>query len=279
MIKLVWLFLALGVILPQAAWANRAEIMLFPTRIVIEKKDSYATVIIRNAGNATGMFSVDVVDMAMQEDGRVTPLEEGKADSYSAAPYLIIAPRRVTLKPGEGQSIRVMLRKAAKMAPGEYRSHLRLKIDNDDVEGSSGEKKPPPGAVEVSTKVNMVMIIPVIIRIGETTLSMKIESPKVIRDAKGKTMIVMNLLRDGNRSSMGDFTFTYTAPGGKPQVIKSYPGIPVYRPTSLRRVVIPLNDIPPRIDLTKGKLDIVYTAQENEGKKKLAEAQINLSAQ
>jgi hypothetical protein len=86
----------------------------------------------------------------------------------------------------------------------------------------------------------------------------------------------MVLLREGNRSSMGDFTFTYTPPGGAAQQIKFYPGVPVYRSTARRVVTIPLNDIPAGVDLTKGKLDILYAAQESEDRKKLAETQINL---
>lgn len=277
--KLLWLFVTLCILLPQTAWANRAEVMMIPTRVVMENKDRYTTVVIKNIGNATGHFSVDMIDMEMKEDGMVVPFEEGKADPYSAVPFLRVAPKSITLKPGESQNVRIMLRKPDDLAAGEYRSHMRVKVENDNVEATEEKAAAPQKDAQIQVKANLVLIIPVIVRHGEMTLAMKIESPKVTRDAKGHPVIGMSLLREGNRSSMGDFTFSYAAPGGQSQVIKTFPGIPVYRSVGRRQVVIPLDDIPAGVDLTKGRLDIIYAAQEKEGGSKLAEAQIDLSAQ
>lgn len=277
---ILWLLVVLGILLPQTAWANRAEIMLIPTRVVMENKDRYTTIVIKNIGNATGYFSVDMIDMAMKEDGIVVPLEEGKTDPYSAIPYLRAAPKSITLKPGEAQNVRVMLRKPDTLPAGEYRSHMRVKVEDDNVEATEARAaNPEQKDAQIQVKANLVLIIPVIVRHGETTLSVKIESPEILRDSKGRPQIGMSLLRDGTRSSMGDFTFSYTAPGGKAQQIKTFPGIPVYRSIARRQVVIPLDDIPAEVDLTKGKLDIVYSAQEKDGGQKLAEMQMDLSAQ
>lgn len=280
--ELAGLFVILGALLPQAAQAdNRAEIMMVPTRVVMQDKDRYTQVVVKNVGNATGDLSLDMIDMAMLEDGMVQPLEAGKTDPYSARPFLRVAPHSMTLKPGETQYVRIMLRKPENMAAGEYRSHMAVTIVNDNVEALAAEKALVAAGqkkeARIAVKVNVVMSIPVIIRNGETTLSMKIESPKITRDANGKPVMVLNLVRQGNRSSMGDFTFTHITPAGKSQVIKFYPGIAAYRSVDHRQVSIPLNDIPAGVDLSKGKLDIVYAAQENEDRKKLAETQMTLA--
>lgn len=275
---LAGLFLAWAILLPQVSWANRAQAMLVPTRVVIEDKDRYSTILVRNTGNATGDFAIEMVDMTMGEEGGIEPLKEGQSDPYSAQPYVRIAPHSMTLKPGEAQNVRVMIRKPEGMAPGEYRSHLRLSIVNDNVEAKEAEKKAAPEEKKgnIAVKINMVMVIPLIVRHGETTLSMKFESAKIGKDTNGKPVATMVLLREGNRSSMGDFKFTHTPPGGVAQEIKFFPGVPVYRSATRRVVTVPLNDIPAGVDLTKGKLDILYAAQEKEDRKKLAEIQINL---
>jgi len=281
---LACLFLALCILLPQASWANRAEVLLLPTRVVMENGDRFTTVVVKNVGNATGNFSVSLVDMEMKEDGLVTPLAPGKTDPYSAIPYIRIAPKSITLKPGETQNVRIMVRKPETLPPGEYRSHLRLSLDNDNVEGTPDSTADPFNPAKqpeahIAVKANLVLVIPVIVRNGETTLNMKITSPKITYDDKGKPALALTMLREGTRSSMGDFAITYTGSDGHAQLIKSFPGVPVYRPLVKRTVSIPLDDMPAGIDLTHGKLDIVYTAQAKEGTgDKLAEAELNLSA-
>jgi hypothetical protein len=282
--KILFLLLAMTTLCPQISWAGqRAEVMVLPTRIVMENKDRYTTVIIKNTGDATGNFSVDMIDMTMQEDGMVVPLEKGGGDPYSAIPYLRIAPKSMVLKPGEAQNVRIMLRKPEGLQPGEYRSHIRVKIENDNVEPSRSPGKEAtqapkaPKESQITVKTNLVLIIPVIVRNGETSLSLWMASPKIIRSAKGVPALKVTLLRQGNRSSMGDFNVTYNAPGGKPQIIKRFPGIPVYRSVNQRTVLIPMDDIPKGINLSTGKLDITYSAQEKEGGKKLAQAQLDLA--
>src|SRR3954464_6792233 len=103
--KLVCLLLAFGILFPHASWANRAEVLLLPTRVIMENGDRYTTVVVKNTGNATGNFSVSLIDMEMKEDGLVSPFPDGKSDPLSAIPYLRIAPKSITLKPGETQNV------------------------------------------------------------------------------------------------------------------------------------------------------------------------------
>jgi hypothetical protein len=62
----------------------------------------------------------------------------------------------------------------------------------------------------------------------------------------------------------------------RPKVIKVFRGVPVYRPTARRFISVRLDEMPKGVSLSQGKLSIVYTAQEKEGGKKLAEAQMDL---
>lgn len=252
---------------------EKAEITLLPTRIVMGKTDRFATVTVKNSGQAEGNYTTDLIDMQMREDGMVVPLPEGQADEFSAKPYLHMAPRSFTLKPGESQNVRILLRKPENLAPGEYRSHLQVRLANDNVTAAA---KPVKNSTAIAVKTNIVLVIPVIFRNGDTTLSMKIEDAKLTHDARGAPVLDMYLARTGDRSSMGDIAVNYIPPGGgSPKLLKSFPGVPVYRPTARRLIAVPL-DVPPGTNLGEGTLDITYTAQAKEGGQQLAEARLAL---
>jgi P pilus assembly chaperone PapD len=132
--KISCLFLAFSLLLPHAAHANRAEVMLLPPRVVMENNDRYSTIVIRNIGNATGDFTVGLQDMKMLETGMIMPLDPGETPQYSAIPYIHITPKSMTLKPGETQNVRLMLRVPENLEPGEYRTHVKVRLVNDNTD-------------------------------------------------------------------------------------------------------------------------------------------------
>jgi hypothetical protein len=75
---------------------------------------------------------------------------------------------------------------------------------------------------------------------------------------------------------MGDISITYYPQSGLPQIIKVFRGVSVYRPTARRFISVPLDETPKGLSLARGKLGIVYSAQQKEGGTKLAETQLSL---
>lgn len=267
--KIIFLAFVLALLAPQAGWAKNAEIMMLPTRVVMENNDRSSTVVIKNTGDATGDFDIELIDMKMDENGMVVPYAAGETPQYSAVPYVHISPKSVTLKPGESQNVRLLLHKPENMEPGEYRAHVKVRLVSDNVD----EPKPTKDAV-IAVKTNLVIIIPVIIRNGQTTLTMGIDQAKLNNGKAGHPTVDLYLTRDGNQSSMGDLSVTCTA-GGNRQVIKFFPGVSVYRPTPRRFVSIPLDETPKNVDLSACKLDVTYTAQQKDGGKALAQAPVS----
>ena|SRR5579871_4561223 len=271
--RLSFLFLVFSLLLPSAAHANRAEVMILPVRVVMENNDRYETVVVKNVGDATGDFRVGLQDMKMLGNGMVVPLDPGESPQYSAMPYLHVTPKSMTLKPGQTQTVRLMLRVPENLEPGEYRTHafVRLVNDNTDAQVNTAGKD-----AVITVKANVVIIIPVIVRHGATVMSIGIADARLSHDAKGTPSVDMYLTREGNRSSMGDISVTYVPQGGAPQLIKEFRGVSVYRPTARRFLSVPLDETPKGIALAHGSLDIVYSAQEKEGGKKLAETRLSL---
>ncbi len=274
--KISGLCLTLGLLIAsEAAWA-RAEILLLPTRIVMESGDRYVTVIARNTGDATANLRLELVDMAMQENGKVIIMTQEEKDPYSAIPFLRLAPLSMTLKPQASQTIRILLRKPQELEAGEYRSHLKVNVEDDNVEETEAKKKADTKETSISVKARLAFTIPVIFRTGETSIAVKFDKARVVRNEQGKPVLSFALLKEGNRSVMGDFAIGYSAAGGKMEVIKNFPGVPIYRSTPRREVLILLDDLPANVDLSKGKMNIVYTAQAKEGGMKLAETEFDL---
>lgn len=271
--KLSCLFLVLGLCLPHAAHANRAEVMILPVRVVMENNDRYNTIVIKNVGDATGDFRVGLQDMKMLENGMVLPLDPGETPQYSAMSYIHITPKSMTLKPGQTQTVRLMLRVPENLEQGEYRTHVFVRLVNDNTDAALNAAG--KDAV-ITVKANVVIIIPVIVRHGATNMSMGIAEPRLSHDARGLPSVDMYLTREGNRSSMGDIAVSYVPQGGTPQLIKEFRGVSVYRPTARRFLSVPLDETPKGISLAHGSLDIVYSAQEKEGGKALAETKLSL---
>ena len=267
MTKLLGIAILFGLILPSAARAKNAEIMLLPTRVVLEKTDRTSTVVIKNTGDATGDIHIDLVDMKMGEDGMVVPYAGGETPQFSAIPYISMSPRNAVLKPGESQNIRVLVHKPDDLAAGEYRAHLQVRVVDD-------ASAAPEKDVTLSIKTSLVIVIPVILRNGDTTLSVGIEQPRLTRDKDGNPDVTMTLTRDGTRSSMGDVCITCATGSGAPQVIKSFPGVAVYRPTARRLLSVPLDETPKDINLAACKLGVTYAIPQKDGGGKLAEAAV-----
>jgi hypothetical protein len=272
--KLACFLLALSVFWPpHVSWARHAETTIVPTRVFLENADRLATVVIKNTGDATGNYALDLVDMKMTDAGAVVYYEKGETPLFSAVPYLHIAPRSITLKPGQFQIVHIFLQKPGIREAGEYRAHLQLRVVDDDVEPAVPSVALKDGQIVV--KANLVITIPVIVRNGATTLAMSIDRPILAHDANGNPAIEMYLARQGTRSSMGDISVTCAQGGGAPRVIKLSTGIAVYRPNARRFVSVPLDETPKDVNLSKCKLGIAYTAYQHDGGKKLAEAQID----
>ena len=256
--------LALLVAGVPACWAKNAEIMLLPTRVVMEKEDHTSTVLIKNTGDKAGTVHIDLIDMKMGEDGMVVPYAEGETPQYSAIPYLTLAPRTTVLKPGETQNVRLVLHKPVNLEAGEYRAHLQVRIISDKADDAA-----------FSDKANLVIVIPVIVRFGDTTLSVGIQQPRLDRTKTGGLAIGMYLTRQGSRSAMGDIAITCNLGGGEPaQVIKFFPGVAIYRPTERRFLSVPLDETPKNIDPSACRLGVTYALQQKDGGGVLGRAEL-----
>lgn len=269
-----WLLLALLLWLPQgAAWAN---LMVSPARIVFEQKQRSAQLDLINNSNETTTYRISIVNRRMSETGEFSSIDSPAPGEQFAGDLLRYSPRQVVLPPGAGQVVRVMLRKPADLAPGEYRSHLIFEKVAAPKAHTSIDTQAAPSDGQVSVQLTMLtgLSIPVIVRHGQTAATVTLAGLELSQPAPGQgAMLAAVLQRSGNRSVYGDLSATFTPQGGAAQEVAKAGGVAVYTPNALRRIKL---EIKPGLTLARGTLRLTFSERAESGGKLLAEAAIEL---
>lgn len=264
------LICALALLLPSAA---RADLMLYPTRVVIEGRQRGAQLQIINQGEKPETYRIKLVNRRMTDTGEIVVADKPEANEQFAAEMLVYTPRQVTLQPGVSQTVRIAVRKPAGLADGEYRSHLQFDRVADATAASDLEKiaQPENGKHAIVLQTLIGASIPVIIRHGETSATVTLESLKLL-PAKGDASPMLSFVfnRQGNRSVYGDVVATYAAPGKTPVEIANVGGIALYVPNTMRKAQLPLR-LPTGVSLTGGTITLRYVQPKDAGGKPIAE--------
>jgi P pilus assembly chaperone PapD len=257
-----------------AAPPAMADLMLHPTRLVFEKNQRAAQVELINNGSESATYRISLVNRRMAEDGAFIAVTEPGPGEQFADSMLVFSPRQVTLAPGAVQTVRVMVRRPASLANGEYRSHLLFEKQPDPGAASSVEAQ---GQQQIGIVLNMLVgaSIPVIVRQGETSATADLSHLALQRGADGRPALALQIDRTGTRSVYGDLQATFTPAGGAEAVVARAGGMSVYTPNPMRRALLPVA-APGGAALAHGTLHVTYRERPDDGGKLLAEATLNL---
>lgn len=266
----------LGAVSPHPALA---DIMLYPTRVVIEGGKRSAQVEIINRGQEPETYRIAIVNRRMTELGEIILAETVQPGEQFADTMLRYTPRQVTLQPGASQTVRISVRKPADLAQGEYRSHLQFDRIADTPGLADLETATTASAkneVSIVLKTLIGASIPVIVRHGQTSASVTLDSLHVEAGRAGTAPeLGFTFRREGNRSVYGDVVATYVAPGEKPVVIGSATGIAVYVPNVERKARLPLKP-PEGLLLHGGEIQLRYNEQADAGGALIAQATVRV---
>ncbi len=232
--------------LPAGAVGGMGDINLFPKRVVIDERTRIASVGLYNRAAAAGDYEITVSDMAMQRDGRLIELgalEDAAARDAvkTASSFLRWSPRHVTLPASEAQMVRIMARVPPELPPGEYRSHFTVVSVPPETGGTSIDEAAggeTGGGIGVRIVPRFGISIPVIVRVGETTLTAGFKDIQLSTAPGAPPVLALTLTRGGTRSAFGDIVIT--APGAK-QPVAEIKGIGVYTEITERAVQVMIN--------------------------------------
>ena len=191
------------------------DVNLYPTRVVIDGRSRIATVGLYQRSIAAGEYEITVEDRAMLPDGSVVALDKVTDPALrerlrGAAGMLRWSPRRIRLLGNEAQTVRIMARTPPELPAGEYRAHfLALSVPPALEAADSIERAVKPGsgpAIGVTIVPRFGISIPVILRVGETTLAAGIGDVAITTGPDGRRSLTLTLTRAGTRSAFGDIT-------------------------------------------------------------------------
>ncbi|WP_211605019.1 fimbrial biogenesis chaperone [Vreelandella arcis] len=250
-----------------------AQLMLYPTRVVFEGNQRSAQLELINNGSETATYRITLVNRRMSETGEFSDVAEPLAGEQLADNLLQYSPRQVTLEPGAGQAVRIMVRKPADLVAGEYRSHL-LFAQQPEI---SGIRSIESGAGEIGIQLTALVgaSVPVIVRHGATDANVALTQLQLQRSSSGLPLLALQMQRNGTQSVFGDLTVSFTPRSGAEQVIGRANGVAVYTPNPLRRAGIALQP-PSGLPLSNGTLRVTYQEQAEDGGRLLAEAELSL---
>ena len=240
-----------------------AELMIAPTRIVMGPGERSTELTLVNKGNEQTAFRIAVENRRMRRDGALEAAETPRTGELFAADMIHFAPRRVILEPGARQTIRVSVDAPAGLAPGEYRSHLRLM--SAPTGAAQATAKPGEAVDDKSLSIELVAVrsltIPVIIRVGTLDATATIDGATLARAPED--MLVIKMARTGTRSTYGDLRLTLD---GQSQPVYVVRGIAIYTPNSDRDVLLPLPaDVRQKIAGHALRIDYVSTDAKSPG--------------
>jgi hypothetical protein len=246
---------------PAGSVGGMGDINLYPKRVVISDRERTASIGLYNRAASTGDYDITLTELVMTPEGRL--LQPAAATDpalaarlRSALPLLKWSPHRVTLPANEAQMVRVMVRIPPELPPGEYRAHFNAIAVPPPTEEIAVEQAKPDG-VGVHIVPRFGISIPVIVRVGETTLAAGLAGLKVTRRPDGSPAFTVRVSREGTRSAFGDLAVT--APGLK-KPLAEIRGVGVYTEIAERTVQVPIDPKADPAAYARGaKLTVTYT--------------------
>lgn len=244
-----------------------------PKRLTFDRNSRGATVYIFNQGTTPATFDIAVVDRVMLPTGEIRLASEVESDPAlkpllgrlkSAKNLVVATPRRATLAPGKGQTIRIRAMPPSDVAGGEYRSHLTVTTIPPRDTGLTAEAAAKRAPNQLTFRVQSVfgLSIPIIIRTGPVSAQGAIDnilltslaiSPDGVAPARPTPVLGFDMVRAGANSLFGNIEIRGANSQDK-EPLGVARGIGVYPEIDRRAVRIPLRRAPRAGE----KLEIVF---------------------
>lgn len=251
--------------LPAGAVSGLGDINLYPKRLVLTDRDRIGTIGVYNRTAVTGEYEITVTDKIMRPDGSIVDLASEESSAIPAgyrpaSAMLKWSPRNVQLPGNESQTVRIMPRLPAQLPSGEYRAHFTIvavppvNSDGDSIEAATGRQAPAGIGVQILPRFGIT--IPVIVRVGQTTLQSGISDVRFSDTPDGRKAISVTLTRDGTRSSFGDIVVSMP---GTSKPVALLRGVGLYTEITSRTVLVPIDPLLPANALHAGvALSVTY---------------------
>lgn len=254
---------ALATILAAPAQAQ-GDLLVAPTRVVINQGGS-AEVVLSNIGSQPATYRISAELRRMDEEGDFAEIKEADANPAEKAALAMVtfAPRRITLLPGQPQSVRIAVRPPEGLADGEYRVHMNFRA----IPAAQAPEEAPAaetGGLSIRLVPVYGITIPVFLRRGRLEGGASLANPRLLKTSYG-TFVELDMNRTGQRSVYG----ALIGKNARGEVLFDLKGIAIYSEINHRKVQIP---VPPEAQAKlTGPVKIEYRELPENGGALLAE--------
>ncbi|MCL1130158.1 hypothetical protein L2748_10585 [Shewanella sairae] len=246
------------------AFNASANLLVNPTRVELDKKNTSAVFSLVNKGTEAARYNVYFEDKKMLANGEYAELTKEQA-TQSVASFVRYSPRRVSLEPEQGTRVRLAARVPRNIIPGEYRSYIVFhQIPLAPVSNQASQQS-HSDTVSLNISAYLKISIPVIMRVGQLTSDLSIERSQLDSD---KHAVEVTLQRTGDRSSFGDIEVINTITN---EIVGVSKNIAIYTELSERNFLIPLTK-----PLNSSELLVRYKENNSLYQPKIVEAKIAL---
>jgi hypothetical protein len=267
---------------PLGYTGTGANLNIAPKRLVLDRSRRSGTIYIYNQGDAVGIFDILLVDRVMLPDGSIVPVTDAaikpgvqaSVDQLkSSRDFLQVSPRRVTLAPRQGQTVRLRLSPSAPTG-GEYRTHLTITSIPPREAGTTAESVAAAATGQFRFQISTLfgLSIPIVARLGDIDVRASIENVHVeeVPAAPGAlsprptAVLTFDLIRQGASSLYGNVEVRVA--GRRGDLIGLAKGVGVYPEIARRSVRLALIRPPAPGE----KLEITFTDDDTSPGKVLA---------
>jgi P pilus assembly chaperone PapD len=264
-------FILLTFFLFSATGFAQGDLMILPKRLVFDGSQRSQEINLINTGSNPATYAISIIQYKMTEDGNFVEVTEPEEGQRFATDFLRYYPRQVVLGPNEAQTVRIQLTRTGNLEKGEYRSHIYFRaVEKQTALGEEDLNKDK--GISISIKTVFGISVPVIIREGISTTTIKLNQLELDRDPENP-LLSMVINRTGNMSVYGELNVEHISPVGLKTEIGKVKGMAIYTPNTKRNFALKLKNAE-MVDLNEGKLNITYKTEEG---KVLGESQFQLN--
>lgn len=228
------LFLSLSTLFTMSQ--SSANLLVAPTRVAFEDRSRTEQVILINQSDTAQTYRLEWVEQTMNSLGEYEELSE-EQHFNRASEFVRFSPRQVTLQAGERQVIKLLARRPANLANGEYRSHLKFVAIPTDLNQEDANVE----GMAMKMHLFLSYSIPVIVKKGEIRTSASINNARAIYTTAGQRLKV-TLSKTGAFGVSGDLVAYQKNSLGKEEVVARLNNVNLFHETNSRDVsLMPIN--------------------------------------
>ncbi len=237
-----------------------------PSRVVIDPSEKIQTLTVSNRSNVERRYDISVIDQTMTEQGITQRVD---TFDYSAKRMLRFVPKRFTLKPGERQIIRVMVRRPGDLTDGDYHSHMlfrEIPVQNKSPDQLlTGNQNSGKASFEIKTLYGLA--VPVVVQQGTIQADMQMVDAQILKNPSGPVLAI-SMQRQGNAEAARYVTADRIGADGQRQPLMPGQWVRMYREVSQVSKMIEMN-APAAASLRAGDRIEVRVSQAVEGQPEL----------